>query len=125
MRTLAAIALAVVLAGGACGETDADDPTLAEWTPQWIALRDLVPDADRIDSDGTDVCGDFLGEARTRRNEVIPTPDESLEEPVAAFVAEAETIGLDCDREGDLTERLDDLAARADEIDARIDLLDE
>lgn len=124
VRPIAAL-LATVLCLGACGDDEADRPDLAVWTEDWSELRDLLPEDVAIESGGTDICGEFLGEVRNRRADVIPTPDVSLDEPVGAWVSEAETLGLDCDREGDLGERLDDLATRAEEIDARVDLLDE
>lgn len=125
MRRLVMSALALLLVAAACGESDADRPAASAWQPAWLGLRDLVPEADAIEDDGVEVCSRFLGEVRERRNDVLPTPDPSLDEPVEEWVAEAETVGLDCEREGDLAERLADLEQRGDEIDARIDLLPE
>lgn len=125
MSKLVVILLSIAIAVSACGDDESDRPPLEPWRADWSELRDLLPEDVAIESGGTDVCGDFLGEVRSRRADVIPTPDMSLDEPVEAWVSEAETVGLDCDREGDLDERLADLAQRAEEIDARIDLLDE
>ena len=69
------------------------------------------------------MCGDFLGEVRERRDGLLPTPDEALDEIVREWIAEAEALGLDCEREGDLTDRLDELDRLADEIDAEIEEL--
>ncbi|WP_436794167.1 hypothetical protein [Actinospongicola halichondriae] len=123
MRKLAVMTLTVLLVVAACGTSEADRPGTAEWTPKWVELRDIVPDPATIEDKGVEVCSGFLGEVRERRADVIPTPDEGLDDPVTEWVAEAETVGLDCDREGDLAERLSDLHKRSDEIDARIDLL--
>ncbi len=123
MGKLAVMVLTLFVAAAACGSSDADRPAVTAWEPRWIALRDLVPDPTEIEAVGVEVCSDFLGEVRERRADVIPTPDTELDDPVTEWVAEAETIGLDCDREGDLAERLTDLHTRSDEIDARIDLL--
>ena len=125
MRMIAASLLLLVAALAGCGEDDADRPALAAWSDDWTALRDMVPQDAAINENSTEVCGDFLGEVRNRRADVLPTPDVSLDEPVTDWVSQAETIGLDCDREGDLDDRIDDLSQRAEEIDARIDLLDE
>lgn len=123
MTRLVGIVLVASSIATACGDDAADRPAISEWKPRWLGTRDLVPDASRLDDDGTEVCGDFLGEVRERRNEVLPTPDPTLDDLVREWVSEAETVGLDCDREGELAERLDDLEAQADEIDARIERL--
>ncbi len=125
MRKLATIVLVMVTLVAACGDGGPDRPALTAWQPAWLGLRDLLPDPDRIEDDGVEVCSKFLGEVRARRAGVIPTPDPSLDDPVTEWVAEAETVGLDCEREGDLAKRLADLDMRAEEIDARIDLLPE
>lgn len=120
MKKLTALALAVISVSAACGESGSDRPELATWDPQWTELRDLIPDSTDVESDGVEVCSQFLGDVRERRNDVIPTPEPSLDQPITEWVAEAETIGLDCDREGDLVERLTDLHERGDSIDAEI-----
>ncbi|MDE0803056.1 MAG: hypothetical protein OSA99_07000 [Acidimicrobiales bacterium] len=125
LRLVIVASVTTVLPLAACGDDDADRPELAEWTEDWSELRDLVPEDVATDSVGTDACGEFLGDVRNRRADVIPTPDVSLDEPVGQWVSDAETVGLNCDREGDLDERLRDLATRSEEIDARVDLLDE
>lgn len=123
MHKLSALLVAIGLVFGACGEEAADRPAVTEWQPQWLGSRDLPPSPERIADDGTEVCGDFLGEVRERRDGLLPTPDEALDEVVREWIAEAEALGLDCEREGDLTERLDELERLADEIDAEIEEL--
>ncbi len=123
MRKLATVVLAALFTIAACGESGSDRPELASWQPQWSALSNLIPDSTAVDEGGVEVCSKFLGDVRERRNDVIPTPDLSLEEPVTEWVAEAETVGLDCDREGALVERLTDLHDRAEAIDTLIDQL--
>lgn len=121
MRKLVMIVLAGLLSLGACGDEDPDRPTATSWTPRWEAVRDLVPTAEQIDDDdGTQLCGEFLGDVRERREDLSPTPDPALDQLVQTWVSEAEALGLDCEREGDLEERLATLEGLADDIDAAI-----
>ena len=123
MHKLPLLVLVGSLALGGCGEEASDRPALTEWQPEWLGTRDLVPSAGRIEDDGAAVCGDFLGEVRERRDGLLPTPDPTLDDSVDKWIADAEALGLDCEREGDLTERLDELERLASEIDAEIERL--
>lgn len=117
----ALVALSVLLA--ACGDDTGDRPELSQWQPAWEQARDLVPSDQEFRPDGDadpEVCGDFLGAVRERRNDIVPTPSAVLDDPVSEWVAMAEALGLDCDREGDLDERVEELRAQSDEIDTTI-----
>lgn len=114
LALLAGLALLVL---PACGDDGTDRPELAEWQPAWSALREVVPTPAEIDDGGSEACGELLGEVRSRREDVLPTPDPSLDEPVETWIAEAETLGLDCDKEGRADEMLRSITAQAEEID--------
>ncbi len=121
MNRTAAIILAMALAIAACGSDD-DRPTAAEWRPVWDAARALVPSEAEIAEAGEEVCGSFLGEVRASREDLLPTPREVLDGSVRDWIAEAESIGLDCPDPGDdLSERLGDLAVLAAEVDGGLD----
>lgn len=115
------VALGLVLV--ACGDDEPNRPSLAAWAPAWAEVRALEPSVEQAEAGGTDVCGEFLGQVRDRRQDVLPTPDPSLDGPTEAWIEEAETVGLDCDREGDLVANLEDLQRRADAIDEMVDAL--
>ncbi len=120
LRVLGA-ALAVALVLPACGDDEPDRPSFGAWLPDWQQTRTLEPTLEEAEAGGTDVCGEFLGEVRAQREVLLPTPAEGLDAPVEEWIEEAETIGLDCDREGELADNLEDLTRRADSIDALIE----
>lgn len=114
-------ALPAVLAGaliiGACGGSE-DRPTAAEWRPDWDSTRVLVPTADRLEAGGVDLCGELLGEVRSRREELLPTPSKPTDDAFILWVEQAEALGLDCvDDTEDLDTRLDEITDLADQVD--------
>lgn len=118
MRILMTVLAVVVLA--ACGGNE-ERPTVASWRPEWEAARDLVPDAETLREEGVDVCGSFLGEVRSRREELLPSPSEVVDDVFAEWIEQAESLGLDCvDDSEDLDARLADIEDLADRIDTAL-----
>lgn len=73
----------------------------------WTSTRDLVPDAAGFLEGGEDLCGEVLGEVRARREELLPTPTETLDELVKEWVTDVEGLSLDCPNDRDeVDERL-------------------
>lgn len=116
---------ALVLAAGpsllACS-SEADRPSRAAWEARWQSTRTLVPEAEEVLAEGEEVCGSFLGEVRSRREDLLPAPTEVLDDTVSAWLADAEAVGLDCaDDEEQLRQRLDDLEVLESQIDAGLE----
>lgn len=118
MRTLLAVVTLAAALAAACG--DDDRPSAAAWAQRWDDTRALVPEASVIGSDaGVDRCGEFLGEIRSRREELLPAPSDAVGDAFTAWMEAAQAIGLECGDTDDLDERLSEL----DEIGDRIDIL--
>ena len=80
-----------------------------------------MPDAATIESGGTDVCGEFLGEVRSERESLLPTPDEPTDDAFTLWVEQAEALGLDCvDDTEDLDQRLAEITNLADQVDLSV-----
>ncbi len=118
MRIVNAALVTVLVVAGACSGSTGR-PTAAEWTPGWESARALLPSADAIEADGTELCGDFLGEVRSRREELLPAPDEPVDEAFLAWIEQAEALGLDCE---DDSENLDDRVEEIEQLGERVDL---
>lgn len=115
-----AVLLATVVAAGTVGACSADNENLdgVAWESRWRDTAELVPTRADIDEEGEDLCGDFLGEVRDRRTELVPTPYEVLDETVREWFAKTEALGLDC---GDDADTLDELLSDIDVLTAEID----
>ncbi len=116
VRRLGACLAVVVLL--ACGSTDR--PTTAEWSDTWVVARGLLPDEPTFRAGGEDLCGGLLGDLRSSREELFPTPSEAVDDLVDQWAILAEGVSLDCPHDeedlgsrlaaiGDLTEEIDEL----------------
>lgn len=119
--TTSVAAVLAIVSLAACDSGD-DRPGTAQWRQEWEATTALVPESDEVLDDGQDVCGEFLGEVRARREDLLPTPKRALDDTVTAWLSKAEAIGLDCgDDEEILRDRLEDLDVLASQVDAALE----
>jgi hypothetical protein len=110
----ASVGALVGLAG--CGE---DRPSDDEWAQRWERERDAYPSAEEFLEGGEDFCGNLLGQLRVDLDELLPTPDESLDGAVGEWRTHAESIAVECPRDPDeLARELDVLDVLAAEVDA-------
>ena len=119
VRSLLVAVTASLVIMTACGSGDGR-PSDETWRPVWEAQRDSVPDAGVFVDRGEDVCGELVGDLRSGREDLLPTPTEGLDDPVHAWLNHAESIAFDCpsDDPDRLRERLHDLDVLAAEVDA-------
>lgn len=109
----------VVTIVAAVGCSDDDRPSDSAWTEVWVAQRDSVPGADAFIEGGEEMCSDLLGDLRVGREELLPTPADSLDDAVHAWIDHAESIAFECpDDPEELDEGLHDLDVIAAEVDA-------
>ena len=115
---LAAVTVSLVIVT-ACGSGDGR-PSDEAWGAVWRAQRDSVPEAGVFVDRGEDLCGELVGDLRSGREDLLPTPTEGLDDPVHAWLSHAESIAFDCpvDDPDRLRERLHDLDILAAEVDA-------
>lgn len=113
------LAVATIVAVGACG-TNEGRPGDAAWSPVWERWRDSVPAAQAFIDRGEALCDPLVGELRSSRQELLPTPTEGLDAAVHAWITHAESITFDCpaDDPETLRDRLHELDVLASEIDA-------
>lgn len=66
------------------------------------------------------MCDPLVGQLRSSREELLPTPTESLDAVVHAWLTAAESVAFDCpsDDPDMLRDRLHEVAVLAAEIDA-------
>lgn len=119
MTALRLLVAAAVLAAAACGG-DEDRPSDDAWKPVWTGWRDAVPEAEVFLERGEAICDPLVGELRSSRPELLPTPTEGLDAVVHAWITHAESVAFDCptDEPALLRDRLHDLDVIAAEIDA-------
>lgn len=119
MKT-ARIAIAIIASLlAACGSSSSR-PSDDAWARVWELQRDLVPDAQVFVDQGEELCGRLVGELRSGRQELLPTPTEAQDDAVSGWISHAESIAFDCptDDPDRLRTRLHDLQVRTAEIDA-------
>lgn len=117
-RLLVGSLVAAAVAG--CG--DDDRPSDAEWSVEWENEQALVPSADELLDDGRALCDELVGDYREAMSRLTPTPTESLDDAVEAWVEDAESLVFECpDDAGEVERRLDDLDVLAAEIDAGLE----
>lgn len=111
--------LVEVLVAAACGG-DGDRPTDAAWEPVWARWRDSVPAAEVFLDGGEALCDPLVGELRSSRQELLPTPTGALDAAVHAWITHAESVAFDCptDDPALLRDRLHDLGVLTAEVDA-------
>jgi len=119
VRVLVALC-AFALVGAGCGSDDR--PSDADWAAEWEREQALVPTADEIVQGGRDLCDDLVGQYRESMSRLTPTPAESLDDAVEAWVDHAESIVFECpDDRVQIEQRLVQLDVLAAEVDAGLD----
>ncbi|HUW01721.1 MAG TPA: hypothetical protein VMW08_05175 [Acidimicrobiales bacterium] len=110
-----ALALSVVVAACGGGEGESERPDVATWEAAWTPLVEAVPapPADR------DACESYLASIRAERENVFPSPSESLDSTVTEWIDKAEQLTFDCDEDA-YAEEFDQLGVIEEEIDAGI-----
>lgn len=114
---VALVTLAALVGLTACGAGGRPDPD--RWAAGWERVRDAV--AGLVDDTGAvrvDRCEDVLELLRDRRGDLLPSPDEGLDDPVRRWVEVSEALAFDCQRHPDPAGATEELAVLAAEIDA-------
>jgi hypothetical protein len=113
------VVAAALLAVASCGTQD-DRPNDTAWEPVWERWRDSFPAAEAFVDQGQVLCDELVGQLRSGRQELLPTPSEGLDAAVHAWIAHAQSLAFDCptDASNMLRDRLHDLNVLAAEIDA-------
>ena len=70
---------------------------MAEWQPTWDALVGGIPTPAELGTppDGA-LCQSALGLVRSAEDDLYPTPDRAIDEPVKEWVATAEDAFFEC-----------------------------
>lgn len=113
------VVAAVVVAAAAC-DAEEGRPSDAAWAPVWERWRDEIPTAEVFIDRGEGLCDPLVGELRSSRQELLPTPIEALDAAVHAWITDAESVTFDCPTDDAelLRDRLHELDVLAAEIDA-------
>lgn len=113
------LGVATFVAAAACA-ADEGRPGDATWAPVWEGWRDSIPAAEVFVDRGEGLCDPLVGQLRSSRGELIPTPTEGLDAAVHAWITHAQSIAFDCPTDDPemLRDRLHDLGVLAAEIDA-------
>jgi len=82
------------LASLACGPAR---PAAEAWKREWRNALALSASVETSDDAGA-ACHSLLAELRRDRNQLMPTPDESLDGVVERWIRMAEGLGFDCPR---------------------------
>ena len=115
-----AVAAVVTFSLAACGmrrqrQRERRGPTSQRGRPTWTPLVEAVPapPADR------DACESYLATIRAERENVLPSPSESLDATVTEWIDKAEQLTFDCD-DAVYADEYDQLGVIESEIDAGI-----
>lgn len=101
----------------ACGGDDR--PSLAGWEIEWRAIEAQVPT--EVAALDQAACEQLLGDLRTTREEVVPTPVEALDAAVTEWIDVAEALAFDCEQHPDPAAAVEELRVLAAEIDAGVE----
>ncbi len=121
---MAAVALTAAIVVAGCGR--ATRPAAAEWSARWDTTRDLVPDrTDLGAAPGDETCEAVLVDLREASVDLLPGPDEGVDELAESWITTAEGMFFECfdtdtgaDGVAEAYDRLDLLEA---EIDVALD----
>jgi hypothetical protein len=118
VRRIVALSVVALIAG--CGGDDR--PSDADWAIEWEREQALVPSAAELADGGRPLCDELVGEYRESMTRLTPTPSETLDDAVEAWVDHAESIVFECPAEpAAIEQRLGELDVLAAEIDAGLD----
>ena len=109
--------LVVLVFVAACG-SDSSCPSDESWRAGWESQQALVPTADDLLAGGSDLCGELVGEFRSSRDELLPTPTEALDAAVETWIADVEGMVFDCSSDRAI---LEDQLVALDVLVAEID----
>lgn len=99
VRRFGAAALVLVAVGSLVLTGCASDerPSPDEWQPVWLSMTNLMPSATELgDPPDRPTCSAALGEIRSARSELFPTPDAAIEPVVREWVRVAEDALFEC-----------------------------
>lgn len=118
------VAVTTVIVLGACG-TDARPLTTA-WEAQWRDAQVVIPSRSRLGAPPAEAtCDRVLGELRSVREPLLPTPDPLVDDTVEKWLAFAETAFFSCFENVPGTRTVDgtyrQLARLAAEVDTALD----
>lgn len=115
-RALMPTIVAVSIALAACGADD--EPSARQWRSNWQSLRNIIPDAETLEDEGAERCGEILGTVREQQAELSPAPSPATERAFTAWAEDAKALGLDCvEGSEDLDERLGQIERQASAVD--------
>lgn len=118
IRALVVTAILAIIFTACGGE---DRPSLDEWQPAWDRIVELMPTATELgDPPDRAMCSEVLGEIRTARAELFPTPDAAIEAVVRDWVSAAEDALFECPPSSSDLPDLDAVYARLDRLEAEV-----
>ena len=102
----------------ACGNESR--PTMAEWRQSWIAVQRTLPDrAELGDPPDRARCQEALPQLRESPGELLPAPDDVLDESAREWLQLAEHAMFACGR----SDALDETYAQIEEVTIEIDAI--
>jgi hypothetical protein len=118
VRRVAALSVLALIVG--CGGDDR--PSDADWATEWEREQALVPTSAELVEGGRTLCDELVGEYRASMTRLTPTPSETLDDAVGAWVDHAESTVFECPQDpAMIDQRLDELDVLAAEVDAGLD----
>lgn len=79
----------------ACG--GADRPSVAEWQPVWDGAIAAIPTAEELgEPPDRAICSGTLGFLRSTEGDLLPTPDDAIDEPVREWFEVAKNAFFEC-----------------------------
>ena len=103
----------------ACGGEDR--PAVADWQPAWEAMVARMPTAQELgEPPDRSVCSDALGDMRSTRASLFPTPDAAMEPVVREWVRIAEDALFECPPSSDAVPDLDAAYNELERLEAEV-----
>lgn len=96
---------------------------MAEWSQRWDTTRDLVPDREDLGTaPGDETCEAVLVGLREASVDLLPGPDEGLDELAERWITSAEGMFFECFDDDIGADGVAEAHDRLDRLEAEIDV---
>ena len=91
------LALLVLVATTLFAGCGSERPSAEAWQQTWQRMALAVPSEEALgDSPSPDDCGDVVAFLRSNREDLFPTPDRAIDDPVNLWIQTAEDAFFEC-----------------------------